>query len=496
MKKFLQQGNDFLYRGTEKPGRVLAVYLGISLVLWTLQCSLLQNILGLDILETVTWGAQFALGHAKHPPLSGWLGYAFSCLSGHADWGLYLLAELCLVTAVWFVYRTAKLFWDDYAAATSALLLHFLYFYLPSEMKFSTYFVEMALIPLSAFAFFSALQKQSEKYWLLFGFLCGMGMLNKYSFGLQIAGFALVMFTFPAYRKQLLSWRPWSALLFFFLVLTPHLHWLWEHDFVCFRHVSSRLHEKPIAFLWLIILLTALYPFGIQLAILLLARLKGIRTAERKPFSQELFSWALLLTLLPVLLYLVISLCGEDAIVMWLCSSFSWTGVAVVALFPFAVNRTMFHRVTLLLYLYAFAMFTGCTADLLFNSGKRIHTKPEAILEPVNAFWRQYRTDPIPTAAGDRWYTCVLENYLPHRPPACEAGDPVFLERSRDTLYHQGGLLIGRQNELEDFCREIGCPPIPFQIIQFPYQAPLGEKKTGAVAVGYLPPLAAKKLAR
>ena len=43
--------------------------------------SLLQNHLGLDILETISWGAQWEWGHFKHPPLSGWLGYLFSLLS-------------------------------------------------------------------------------------------------------------------------------------------------------------------------------------------------------------------------------------------------------------------------------------------------------------------------------------------------------------------------------------------------------------------------------
>ena len=54
----------------DRPTAALLLFMGVIMTMWTLQCSLLQNILGLDILETVTWGAQMTWGHSKHPPLS------------------------------------------------------------------------------------------------------------------------------------------------------------------------------------------------------------------------------------------------------------------------------------------------------------------------------------------------------------------------------------------------------------------------------------------
>ena len=84
----------------DRPTAALLLFMGVIMTMWTLQCSLLQNILGLDILETVTWGAQMTWGHSKHPPLSGWLGYFFSAISGHADWSLYLAAQASLMIGV------------------------------------------------------------------------------------------------------------------------------------------------------------------------------------------------------------------------------------------------------------------------------------------------------------------------------------------------------------------------------------------------------------
>ena len=111
----------------DRPVNLMLFFMAFAMVFWTVQCSLLQNILGLDILETITWGAQMTLGHSKHPPLSGWVGYFFSVLSGHSDWSLYFAAQLSLMTGAWFVYKLARMFWDEYASAVAALLLFFLF---------------------------------------------------------------------------------------------------------------------------------------------------------------------------------------------------------------------------------------------------------------------------------------------------------------------------------------------------------------------------------
>ena len=107
----------------DHPVRSLVCYMAMSIVLWTLQCSLLQHILSLDALEAIAWGGEFAWGHAKHPPLSGWMAELFSRLACRADWGSYLGCQVMLVTGVWFVYRTARLFLDRCAAVMSAGLL-------------------------------------------------------------------------------------------------------------------------------------------------------------------------------------------------------------------------------------------------------------------------------------------------------------------------------------------------------------------------------------
>ena len=228
----------------ERPELVMLLFIAVSVTVWTLQCSLFQHVFGIDIFETIVWGEELQWGHSKHPPLSGWLGYFFSWVTGHRDWGLYLAAQLCIGTGVFFTFKLARLFFDRYRAATAALLLYTLLYYTPSEMKFCTYLVEIAIAPLAAYLLLRGLREDLLRYWAALGFVCALGILNKYSFGLVMAGFALVVLTRREYRARLASWKPYFAAVVFLVAISPHLKWLIDHHFVCFRHVGARLDEQ------------------------------------------------------------------------------------------------------------------------------------------------------------------------------------------------------------------------------------------------------------
>ena len=302
------------------PEFVLALFIVCSNIIWTVQCSLLQSVLSIDIYETIVWGSQMQLGHSKHPPLSGWIGYFASWITGHSDWGMYLIAQLCLGAGVFFSFKLARLFFDRYRAVMSALMLYLLIYYTPSEMKFSTYFVEIAIAPMAMWALLKSLRSGKMWWWMILGLLCALGILNKYSFGLIMAGMALVVLTKREYRRSLLTFGPYLALLVFLLVIAPHLKWLWDHDFVCFKHVGGRLDEKHSPLMPLFVLGVTLYPAlaeGLALALASLPSLSAqeggpggffrrtaayyrkILSARRTPSDREALRFAAIITLLP-----------------------------------------------------------------------------------------------------------------------------------------------------------------------------------------------------
>src|SRR5687767_12480637 len=56
-----------------RPQRALAAILAVHVVVWTALPSLLYPNLPLDLIEALTYGREWQLGHDKLPPLPWWL---------------------------------------------------------------------------------------------------------------------------------------------------------------------------------------------------------------------------------------------------------------------------------------------------------------------------------------------------------------------------------------------------------------------------------------
>ncbi|MCI5778974.1 MAG: glycosyltransferase family 39 protein [Lentisphaeria bacterium] len=496
-------GKNFaaLFRG--RPERVLGMFIAGSMIIWTLQCSLLQNILGIDILETVLWGSQPQWGYSKHPPLSGWIGGFFARVTGHSDWGLYLAAQIGIAAGVWFTYLLARQFFCRSRAATAALLLYFLFYYTPSEMKFSTYFVEMAIAPAASYFLLKALRGNRIRHWLILGVLCGLGILNKYSFALVMLGFAVIVLTRREYRVRLKSAGPFLSALTFLLIIMPHLLWLAAHDFICLNHVDARLGEDHSALMPLFVLATALYP-PVNGALVLLAsrglgRLLGDGGGQAAKFRRDVrprscgidrdaMHFATILTLLPGAVYFLLALTGTDIILMWMCSVASWSGIMVVSACPAAVNAKCFRRVALLLAIGIAAVFTGTTIHLLCRTSSGIHPDPHAIVSAAERFWHRHSAGPIPLAVGNLRYAALIHHYAPDHPPACECGDEIMVGLNRARLERHGALLIaGNENHLADFLPRLDAD-IKLESVQIPFRARFGRTRLRRFVLGFIPP--------
>ena len=485
-----------------RPERVLGMFIAGSMMIWTLQCSLLQNILGIDILETILWGSQLQWGHSKHPPLSGWIGYFFARVTGHSDWALYLAAQIGIAAGVWFTYLLARQFFCRSRAATAALLLYFLFYYTPSEMKFSTYFVEMAIAPAASYFLLKALRGNRIRHWLTLGALCGLGILNKYSFALVMLGFSVIVLTRGEYRSRLKSAGPWLSALTFLLVIMPHLLWLAAHDFVCLNHVDARLSEDHSALMPLFVLATTLYPPVNGALVLLVARglgrlgIGGGRTANSRRdvrprsggINRDAMHFAAILTLLPGAAYFLLALTGTDIILMWMCSVASWSGILVVSACPAAVDVKCFRNVSIMLAIGIAAVFTGTTIHLLCRTSSGIHLDPDTVVTAAERFWRRHSAEPIPLVAGSRRYATLILHYAPGHPPAFECDDEIMIELYRKRLERHGALLIaGSEKHLTDFLPRLDAN-IRLESVHVPFRARFGRTRLRRFILGFVPP--------
>ena len=493
----------------DRPELVLGGLVVVAMVAWTLQHSLLQKVFGIDIYETIVWGEELQLGHSKHPPLSGWLGYFFSWVTGHRDWGLYLASQLCLGAGIFFTFLTARQFFDRCRAAAAALLLYLFYYMPHQEMKFCTYLVEIALAPLAAYLLIKGLRQNKWWQWLLLGAVCGLGILNKYSFGLIMAGFLIVVLARREYRRRLASPWPYLAVLVFLAVISPHLKWLIDHHFVCFRHVGSRLDEKPSRLMPLMVVVMTLFPLAIEAGAMILALVprfpksgdgrvarwfRSWRTLDSWPpaaRNREALYFAGVISLLPGAVYLLLSLTGTDIILQWLCSVASLSGIMVVALFPVEVDRRLFKRLTILAAVLVAIFFVGTTADLLCRTTNSSHIDPAPVVAAAETFWKENSgsDEPIPVVVGGLRFAALVDHYSGQHPPVCEPDDDVMIDLYREKIRKHGALLIDAgERDFDGFLKRAGGVKVKFKHCPIRYRARFGKTKKREFVLGYLPP--------
>ena len=495
LKKMFTKFMDKWVNLCKEPHKVVAFFAIFLMLFYTVQCSLLQKVLGLDALEAFSWGAQGALGHAKHPPLSGWLSYAISYLGNHQDWILYLAAQLCLAISVTFTYKTARIFFDKYSSGVSALLCYFLFYYNPSETRLCTYPVEMMLIPVCSYNFFRALKDNKLLNWVALGIFCAAGILNKYSFGLVMIAFAVIFFRRKKNLQLLKSGKVFAAAAVMLILLAPHLKWLYENDFVCFKHVGARLADEYKWYTPLVTLATALYPYGMMLAVLTAALLPDWEKRGRTAIEPQVGTDTLLIGAFPALVLVILSFFG-DIIMMWFCSMATLTGIALVSFFPIRIDQRYFARIALLLGIFSLIMMTASTLDILTKSRPRVHSDPRSYTVAAMNFYRQHAAGKIPLVIGTRFEATLLEKYLPDHPPACELGDEVYMARYKDKLQREGALLIFSSSRLEskelrDFLADMNVEQItqlPYSRVKYPYKAVWGKKRWRTYYIAYIEP--------
>jgi uncharacterized membrane protein YqaE (UPF0057 family) len=170
-------------------------------------------------------------GYVDHPPLVAGLMWITTHLFGHSLLGIRLVPALLGALLVWVVgVTTRELGGGRFAQALAACSVLAAPIYMLEFHFFSMNAVEPVLWTACALAAIRAIRRDDPRYWILFGILCGLGMENKYSAALLIAGIFLGLLATPA-RRAFVSVHFWIGLLLALLIFLPNLLWLVHHQF-------------------------------------------------------------------------------------------------------------------------------------------------------------------------------------------------------------------------------------------------------------------------
>ncbi len=482
----------FYWKLAARPVQNMLIFMAVNALLWTFQCLFFQNMVPTDTKEAVSWGAQLDMGYYKHPPLAAHIAYLVFRASGWHDWSLYLLAQISIITGVYFIYRLAAEFTDRRRAVTAALALYFLYYYNPSTMNFNPNFADMALLPCVTFIFYRALRQPSWWRWMLLGLTAGLAVMGKYSAGIILLTLAVLMLCRREYRGRLFSYGPYLALAVFAAVVAPHIDWLIKHDFISLTYIGESVNRNKKTIVdFLGIAGQAVYPFAMTAGVIFLASMPRKRWRRELPVIKEGVLWGGMLGLVPGILFIFIAAAGGNVIATWFNSLSAWASIAVVSFWPWHISRKTFRKFLLLLCIYTAIVFIAVTCDAGLKARDRLHLSADVLQEKVEKYWSSHSALPIACVIGEGEIAYALECYLPYHPVSAEVEDMVSMKKLRGLLQEKGGLLIVRHaDEAEVFVSQ-ECRPelkIKLETLPVPYRARWSREKVYSYTVAFIPP--------
>ncbi|HVE45010.1 MAG TPA: glycosyltransferase family 39 protein [Gammaproteobacteria bacterium] len=510
------------------------LFIYVHLLLWTLVPAIVRDNLPMDAIEGSIWGHQLEWGYDKNPYLNGWLTALATWLDGYSDWILYFFSQICVVICLWATFQIAKKILPPLSALLSVCILESVQYYHFHALDFNDNTLELALWSLLIYFFYLALTQPRRWYWIATGLFAGLSMMAKYYTAVLLLPLLILLITDKTHRKQLSTLSPYLGLTIFFIIICPHMIWLFSHDFITINYAVNRVGTNepqlsnhlryPLRFLWeqCEVFLPAV---GCWLLLYLINKpspqtntkrpaARDIPSRDREGASHDqqasllLNSDTLLSTQLgfyhkkflcyaafgPLLTTLLLSFCfGFTLRAGWGMPLLSLWGVALFAFAPPKLSPvkaitclgSLFALMTIFLSSYSLSFINSDTPSSANFPGK-------IIARTITEYWHNQYHTPLSYVAGSRWIGGNIEFYSTDHPAVFinwnHAQSPWIQE---DKLRQKGGVFVWHINSNEHLPADIQArfPTLTtFRVLTFHYLRDTHHLAPITVGVAILPP--------
>ncbi|WP_222912641.1 glycosyltransferase family 39 protein [Candidatus Deianiraea vastatrix] len=374
-------------------------WLLLYILFWSLVPCILRNSLPLDTVEAISWGHEWQMSYNKHPPLSAWIAEIFFLAMG--SFGLYFLSTLCITIALYFVKKTSDLLFFN----SKNNIPYYLFLLSP---VFSIYAVEfnvnILLIPLisaSIYFYLLSITKNEAKYWILLAVFSTLCVLAKYT-SILFIGIFFIHSIF--YANAIKNWKFYLSGAIFLMLLTPHLIWLYNNDFITIKYAmarsvntqNNRIYQALLTFCGEMFLLLPILP------LLIVKRLKF----NKEALSLNFVKFICVLPLFVFPLYALVT--GNSTKTMWSIICCIFIGLI------FQERKNIVNIIIILNIIYA-GMYSLITA---FRPFTRSDFDSEKFVEIVNSDAKlTYENDSKNIyVAGEIWLGSIINVYHKKRP--------------------------------------------------------------------------------
>ena len=393
------------------------------LIIWTLVPSLTNKNLPLDTIEALAWGSNLDWGFNKHPPMSAFFTEVFFQIFGSNDWAYYLLSQIFVLIAFYYVFKLANLILGNIKLSLiSVLLLESIYFYNFTTPEFNVNVCQLPFWSLVVYYSWKIYETKNIKFkdCFLVGLFAAFGFLSKYLFIYLLVSIDLLFIYLIFFKKtKKFDFKYLITFEVFIVLLVPHLIWLFNNDFVTILYGLKRTglegtgileHLKnPIIFL--VKQIGILIPFFFLIYLLI----KKIKFKINLKDKKLLFLMSV--NLLPLILMLITSIIlGSKIRTMWITPFYLFFGIFFVYLFQSQIN---IKKINSFLYGFLFLFFLSpalYSYISISQTDKRTDYPGKEIATKVQLTWSQDFQKEIQFVTGDEWKAGNLSYHLDSRP--------------------------------------------------------------------------------
>ena len=403
--------------------RLFHYFLLTHLAVWTLIPSITNHNLPLDTIEALAWGSNLDWGFNKHPPLSALAVKIFYQIFGSQDWVYYFLSQLFVISAFYFVFKLSKeILNTEKHALLSVLLLEGIFFYNFTTPEFNVNVCMLPFWAMTAYYAYKCLKDNLAKDYVILGIVAAFGFLSKYLFIYLLIG--IKVFYIFYIKKNNFKINYIIPGIIFLLILTPHLIWLTDNNYITITYGLKRTGEiknyldhiiLPLSFLGKQI--GILIPFFILLFILT----KSLKT--NFPFKDQNLLFLLSIAILPIVLIFFTSvIMGAKIRTMWMTPFYLFIGTFFIYLFQnyIDINKLKsFNFIFIFLFLLSPFLYGYVSIS---QTNKRTDYKGKEIAKEVERNLIKLKYNNVMSVSGNEWIAGNLCYHLKYR-PKCEIID-------------------------------------------------------------------------
>ncbi len=402
---------------------IFYIFVTTHLILWTVVPTITNSNLPLDTIEALAWGSNLDWGFNKHPPLSAFFLEVFFQIFGPQDWAYYLLSQIFVVISFFIIFKLSQeILNDNTLSLLSVFFIEGIYFYNFTTPEFNVNVCQLPFWCLTVYYTWKIYNsKKIELYdCILLGAAAAFGILSKYLFIYLLVAIDLLFAYLIFFKKsKKFDFKYLVSLEVFFVILIPHIIWLFNNDFITIKYGFTRagLDEGQIINHFKYPLIFTLKQIGILIPFLILVWLLINKIPKKFNLKDEKLLFLIFINLVPiVLVFMTALITGSKIRTMWMTPFYLFFGTLFIYLLKTQINIKKLNS-----FLVGF-IFLFLLSPILYGyvsisqTDKRTDYPGRDIAIKVQMAWHEQHDEPIKYVLGDEWAAGNLSYHINSRP--------------------------------------------------------------------------------